>query len=69
MSSIIEDNFETMEVLDIQEYQNMTVIGIKTNNTRPPDLMPLDVGLSMGLVEITEVDETIYFKCIANKES
>jgi hypothetical protein len=35
----------------------MTVIGLNTPNTRPPDLMPLDVGLSMGLVEITEVDE------------
>lgn len=57
MSNVIEDNFKSIEFLDIQEYQNMTVIGINTHTTRPPDLMPLDIGLSMGLVEITEVDE------------
>jgi len=57
MTNVIEDNLESIELLDIQQYQNMTVIGLNTPNTRPPDLMPLDVGLSMGLVEITEVDE------------
>lgn len=53
----VMDNFEKMEFLEVQNYENMTVIGLNTQDTHPPDLMPLDVGLDMGLVEITEINE------------
>ncbi|WP_323735954.1 DUF6569 family protein [Methanosphaera sp. ISO3-F5] len=56
MTDIIQEIFDKIQYLETEQYKNMTVtaINIPDNNI---DLMPLEIGLNMGLVEITELDE------------
>lgn len=56
MSDIMEDILNNIEILDTQTYNNMTVIGLNVPDNNV-DLMSLEIGLDMGLVEIKELDE------------
>ncbi|RAP51088.1 MAG: hypothetical protein BZ136_00140 [Methanosphaera sp. rholeuAM74] len=40
-----------------QTYKNLTVFGIRNKTDKKPDFLTLDIGLDMGLVEITELDD------------
>lgn len=57
MTSIFKENLENMNYFQPQNYKNMTVIGLQTKQKHDIDLLTLSKGLSMGLVEINEVDD------------
>ena len=56
MSDVINSILDEIKVLNEQTYKNMTVIGLNVPNG-DLDLMSLEIGLDMGLVEITELNE------------
>lgn len=40
-----------------QSYKNMVVFGIRNKANKKPDFLTLDIGLDMGIIEITELDD------------
>lgn len=56
MEEVIADIFKKIELQEPQNYKNMKVIGINVPDNHV-DLMSLETGLDMGLVEITEINE------------
>lgn len=56
MAEAIEKILKQIELQKPQTYKNMKVIGINIPDTKI-DLMSLETGLDMGLVEITEINE------------
>lgn len=57
MTEVINKIFKNIETYPIETYKNMTVIGINATQS-DMDMMSLETGLNMGLVEITELDES-----------
>lgn len=56
MTDTIDNILNQINILETEKYQNMTVIGLNIPD-KQLDLMSLEIGLDMGLVEITEVNE------------
>ncbi|WP_308574792.1 ARPP-1 family domain-containing protein [uncultured Methanosphaera sp.] len=53
----LKELFDNFEYTTMQSYENMSVIGIKSNeNYNNIDILPLKKGLQMGLVEIGELE-------------
>lgn len=53
----LKELFDNFEYTTMQSYENMSVIGIKSNeNYNNIDMLPLKKGLQMGLVEIGELE-------------
>lgn len=49
--------FDNFEYTSIQSYENISIIGIKSNkNYNNIDILPLKKGLQMGLVKISELE-------------
>ena len=57
MNNVLSDIMDNIETFSPQSYENMTVIGLNMPENNNIDLMSLEIGLDMGLVEISEVDE------------
>lgn len=56
MTDTIDNILNQINILETEKYQNMTVIGLNIPD-KQLDLMSLEIGLDMGLVEITELNE------------
>ena len=56
MTNVINEILSNIEMFEKESYQNMTVIGLNVPNNEM-DLMSLEIGLDLGLVEITELDD------------
>ncbi len=54
---IINETFANIEFLKPQTYENLTVIGIKTDNTNNKDILSLQKALELDLVQINEVSQ------------
>ena len=57
MTDIINNVLNQINMFQPENYQNMTVVGLNIPETKPIDLMSLETGLDLGLVEISEIDE------------
>lgn len=57
MSNIINDVLDQINMFQPEIYDNMTVVGFKIPEKTHIDLMSLETGLDLGLVEITEINE------------
>lgn len=55
MSDVIDNVFKDIKMYESESFKNMTVIGLNIPD-KHIDLMSLEIGLDMGLVEITEID-------------
>lgn len=57
MTEVISSILDEINTFQPQQYENMTVIGLNVPDKKV-DLMPLEIGLDMGLVEVTECTES-----------
>lgn len=58
MNNILVNNLANIEFLKPQTHNNMTVVGITTNQINNIDFLSLKKGIEMGLVEISEISES-----------
>ncbi|RAP48297.1 MAG: hypothetical protein BZ135_00825 [Methanosphaera sp. rholeuAM6] len=56
MSEVIDNVLSNIKMFEKERYKNMTVIGLNVPN-KDLDLMSLEIGLNLGLVKITEIDD------------
>ena len=57
MNKILNEVMDNIQTFNPQSYENMTVIGLNIPENKKVDLMSLEIGLDLGLVEISEIDE------------
>lgn len=57
MNKVLNNLLDEINTFKPQQYENMSVIGINIPEEHDIDLMSLEIGLNMGLVEITEVNK------------
>lgn len=57
MNKILNEVMDNIQTFNPQSYENMTVIGLNIPENKKVDLMSLEIGLNLGLVEISEIDE------------
>lgn len=58
MTDVIDNVLEHISFFEAEHYRNMTVIGLTIPEDNNIDLMSLQIGLDMGLVEISEIDQS-----------
>ena len=57
MTEVINNVLNDINLFQPESYKNMTIIGFNIPEKNPLDLMSLEIGLDLGLVEITEINE------------
>ncbi|MBQ6218527.1 MAG: tubulin-like protein [Methanosphaera sp.] len=57
MPTVLKNMLENLNTFPAEIHENMTVIGVNISEKNNSDLMSLEIGLNLGLVEISEVDE------------
>ena len=57
MNDLLNNIIEDINTFNPQSYKNMTVIGLNIPVNKNIDLMSLETGLNLGLVEISEIGE------------
>lgn len=57
MTEVINNVLNEINLFQPESYKNMTIIGFNIPEENPSDLMSLEIGLDLGLVEITEINE------------
>jgi len=57
MTDVIIEVLNQINLFQPESYENMTVVGFNIPENNPIDLMSLEIGLDLGLVEICEVNE------------
>lgn len=57
MNQVLNSILNEINTFEPQKYENMSVIGLNIPENNKLDLMSLEIGLNMGLVDITEVNE------------
>ena len=57
MTEVINNVLNEINLFQPESYKNMTIIGFNIPEKNPLDLMSLEIGLDLGLVEITEINE------------
>lgn len=58
MGDIITEVLNQINLFQPESYENMTVVGFNIPEKNPIDLMSLEIGLDLGLVDISEVNES-----------
>lgn len=57
MNVSLEDIFNSFEYCEVQSYMNLSLVGIKSSESfSGVDILPLEKGLDLGLVEINETE-------------
>lgn len=57
MPTVLKNMLENLNTFPAEIHENMTVIGVNISEKNNSDLMSLEIGLNLGLVEISEVNE------------
>lgn len=57
MNNVLNNILDDINTFNPQSYKNMTVIGLNIPENNKIDLMSLEIGLNLGLVEISEVNK------------
>jgi hypothetical protein len=68
LSNSLEDIFNSFEYCEVQSYMNLSLVGIKSSKSfSGVDILPLEKGLDLGLVEINETEpENVNMLCVSN---